>query len=190
MDFVYSLIIALIGIAISVYVARKYGDVAGTKAAIEYEKEKDKKSHQIATYALINQVNVAKEVAKKQQTVHSGDIFAPITKMPVTSFETAFLNGKDSFMANHVVMKKDLDLISRYLSKAYCVNASVDIHIHNNQEPRPGDLGPYNTPRQLALTEIGTLSREIVEILDEIHKLLWISIEVDKMTTALKDKTG
>jgi hypothetical protein len=120
------IIFLLVGVVASFFVAKWFGDVAGTRAAIRYEEEKSRRARIGALRALLNQVELIKKLA---QANAEGDSILKscggLTKLPVQAFETAFVSGEPIASDDRDL----LDAVNGYLSEAYIINSVVDVYL-------------------------------------------------------------
>jgi hypothetical protein len=148
-DIVIGLAIAIFTLIVSSFVsfflARRYGDLAGTKAAIEFEKEKAKQARITTLQSLLNEVLRVRDLAACNFTLEpNGKKIQGVVRMPVIAFETAFLSGETSLSVKRIVdlegkpasvetpglytVAEPLASVTAYLKEAYSINALVDIY--------------------------------------------------------------
>jgi hypothetical protein len=83
----------IVGLLASYYIARRFGDLAGTDAATKYEEEKEKRERVAALQALLNQVGLATKIAQENaRQNYTG--YAPLVRIPTHAFEEAFVSNK------------------------------------------------------------------------------------------------
>ena len=135
------IVVAIIGIGVSIFLSKRYGDKAGTEAAIAYEKQREERERIAALRALLNQVNLIRKIAKSNAS-HETYIthFTDFVQLPTRAFETAFVSDKPPLSDQHEL----LEAVNNYLSKAYVVNSSINFIARieatsiseNSQEPQ------------------------------------------------------
>jgi hypothetical protein len=87
---IIDVVVASVSIGISVYLAKKYGDRAGTDAAIAYEEQREERERVAALQALLNQVALVRKIAdlnsdRDDYVTHLADF----AELPTQAFETA-----------------------------------------------------------------------------------------------------
>ena len=114
--------------------AQEFGDVAGTKAAIRHEKEKDEKMYMAALQVLHGETYRIQELAEHNKNLAPGSARPQVmAHLPTTIFETAILS-KESMLYHKFtipVTPAQLDTIVRslaYLTTADLVNAHISTH--------------------------------------------------------------
>lgn len=120
-----SLIVSLVSLAISLYVAsylqRKYGDVAGVLLDWEFQKKETRGARVAALQSLRNEVARIRKLGQYySEKFGTGEI--PTPKMPVAAFETAFVSGSPSLSAGEELV----DAVCDYLVRADSVNSVID----------------------------------------------------------------
>jgi hypothetical protein len=174
-----SLLISIVAIVVSVAlsrrtlekseeIAQKYGDLAGTKAAIQHEEEKAAQARTIALLALSNEVERILEFARHNAELDPGSYPSAI-RMPVTALETAFLSG-ESVLVGEWEDSELLDFVRSYLTGAYSINASIDFYL-----TFPGSLGTAKAAGDHMVrlaTEIRDRSQELVKDLCRLEEHL------------------
>jgi hypothetical protein len=162
--------------SLAYYLAKKYGDVAGTEAAIEFEKEKAAKARIVALQSLLNEVMRIRDLAhhNSKLTRHHGSSIQSVVRMPVAAFETAFLSGESSLFAEG---KGDtlepFASVTAYLTEAYSINVLIDIYLGLVR----GLSRAENSQRADVITEIVDKSQGLSEILDRLEKYLGCELE-------------
>jgi hypothetical protein len=116
---VVAFITLIISSVVAFFLAKHFGDVAGTKAAIEFEKDKAAKARVAALQSLLNEVERIRKLAK-----HNSDS-KPKVKMPTAAFEAAFVSGTSGL----AVSPDLLNAVTDYLVCADRINMSVDIYV-------------------------------------------------------------
>ena len=118
-------------IPIAFFTAKWYGDVAGGKAAREYEEEKAVQARIIALKSLLNQTAMARNLVGHNSGLPSIDVQRSPLKLPVTPFETAFLSS------DSVLLERDsdstsllLDSVIGYLRQAYAINTYIEVYLN------------------------------------------------------------
>jgi hypothetical protein len=149
-------------------IAEKYGDLAGTKAAIQHEEQKAAQTRMVALRALSNEVARIQEFTR-HNTELDPQSYPSAIRMPVAALETAFLSG-DSVLVGEWDSSELLDSVKSYLTRAYSINALIDLYL-----TFPGSLGTDTTAGahmvRLA-TEIRDESQELVEDLHQLEEQL------------------
>jgi hypothetical protein len=135
MEYMMDVITLIVSSAIAFFLARHFGDVAGTKAAIEFEKEKAAKARVAALQSLLNEITIIRALAtKNSELVHDSPkenvlLTQSVLRMPVTAFETAFLLSESSLLDERSDLSSELLApVKAYLTEAYSINALIDIH--------------------------------------------------------------
>ena len=121
-----NLAMSLVGIAISVWVAIKFGDMAAHRATVKHQERKDAQARVTTLAALLNEVRRAREYAKHNVDVSSilhGQNVAPL-RMPVTSFETAFVKADSANFGD--IPDSLLQAVCSYLTHAGHINSYID----------------------------------------------------------------
>ena len=175
----------IVSSGLAYYLAKKYGDVAGTKAAIEFEKEKAAKARIAALQSLLNEVIRIRDLAHHNSTlVHDSHSIQSVVRLPVTAFETAFLSsesslldeGNDDFDRESVgvgtpglrSVSEPLASVTAYLTGASSINVLVDMYLglvrglSSTEKARIVD----------AINQIIDKSQGLFEILDRLEKYL------------------
>lgn len=144
----------LIGIVTSIIVAWLFGE----KAAVRYEKRKEKEERLAAHQSLINQVRLVEELARCNiERAQAPRNYDSLIRLPVAAFETAFVSEKPP-LSNHPDL---LRMVNTYLAKAYTVNAAIDTYLSLKSSPA-------NQYGQEFVKEAGTECRGVINILDEL----------------------
>jgi hypothetical protein len=126
---VIGIVISIIALVISVLIARYYGDVAGTNAAIKYEEEKSRNAF-INTISSIKQkfesITYTAHYNSQVEATHGG--LHVFVKMPIEVIENAFyspgsvlgeiMKGNDEFQ----------DALGQYFMGAYSINSLIDLY--------------------------------------------------------------
>ena len=129
-----ALVIAVLAALSSYFAAKKFGDVAGTNAAIRYEEGKATRARLIALQALLNQVAVIREMAHHNSKLQVGPgviTTESAIRMPVTTLETALLS-RESVLLDESKNYSNSELfssIAEYLAEAHSTNALVDLRL-------------------------------------------------------------
>ena len=120
-----ALALSIVSIFVSVHVARKYGDVAGAKQIIEYERSRADEAHISALQSLANEVKRIQKLAEHNSQLNPDRTAQPIARLPVAAFETAFVSG----MLASAVSQQLLDAATDYLVCADSINTLVDVYV-------------------------------------------------------------
>jgi len=119
-----NLIISIVGIVVSYFVARRFGDVAGTKAAIKHEEEKTAERRKKILVALHAQVESLPRINTHNQTAtdkHGPPKHLLPIPYPIVPFETAI------FSENGIsVGDKTIQAATDYLLKARELNVLIE----------------------------------------------------------------
>jgi len=164
---IISIVISGIAIIASYVIARKYGDLAGTKAAIEHEKEKEALARKAALVVLRNEVSMLKRYAEYNTGVKV-EKHLPIQRiysMPTEPFEAAFLI-KDSPFPNVQIV--DIEVVADYITAAKNINNYLDFYA----DLRTAHGIDEGSRREDALAQIKSESENIIGILEKIDQLL------------------
>lgn len=174
-------ILAIIAIGVSIltfgvnallshYLARKYGDVAGAKAAIKYQQEQAAKARVVALQSLLNEIERIRKLAdhNSKQVVGSG--VHSVVRMPTTAFETAFLSGESVLLEN---WKGDSDSeilasATDYLNEAYSINVLVDLYLGLVR----GLSSAEDRRRNDVITQVASKCQELSGILNRLEENL------------------
>ena len=153
---VVSAIISGIGIVVSIQTAKKYGDVAGTRVSIDYEKKKAADARVSALTAVLSEVTRIRKLIDLnwEPTKAFG-----LLRMPTAAFVAAFLSGTSALS----VSSETLDTVVRYLAYAEGINSLIE-----NYHSLASSLGTNSSVPEHR-RDIG---KQIVSRLNEIAKLL------------------
>lgn len=157
---------------VAYFVSKRYGDVAGQKAAIEYDMQKAEQARIVAVQALLNEVTRIRSLAS-HNAVPSGPRLTvrSVTKMPVAAFEAAFLSGQSSLLGlseDGSAMSDLVTCVADYLTRADAINTLVELYLglvrglSSVEERRRNDV----------LEKIGQKSKEMAAVLDQLENLL------------------
>ena len=162
-------------------IAKQYGDVAGTKAAIEYEEQKTAKARVVALHALWNEVARIRAVAIQNHALDPRGRHQNAIRMPVAAFETAFLSKESVLLEKWQKESEFFADAKQYLLEAYFVNAQIDFFLSAS-----GALAnPLASEMMVHMTsQIVDRSKEVVKILTRLEEHL--ERELDKQTKALE----
>jgi hypothetical protein len=154
-----------LSIGISVYLAKRYGDRAGTDAAIAYEEQREERERVAALQALLNQVTLVRKIAdlnsdRDDYVTHLADF----VELPTKAFETAFVSEKPPLSSKPEL----LEAVNDYLSKAYVVNSSIDFLARIEVTP----ISENSREPQRVFRDIRDNCRELATILDELQDRL------------------
>jgi hypothetical protein len=92
------ILIAVVTIAASIIAAWKFGDVAGTRAAIEYEEKKQARARLVAVQALLNEVKRIRALAEHNSKLNPREAHQNAVKLPTAALETAFQAGESNLL--------------------------------------------------------------------------------------------
>jgi hypothetical protein len=153
--------------------AKKYGDVAGTKAAIEYEEQKTAKARAVALQALVNDVGRARKISDFDTQIlpHQGAI-----RLPMLAFETAFLSGESILLGEWLQASGSelLESVTTYLAAASSINSLIDVHL--SYSTGAGHASTTNLMHQ-ACEDIRKQAGELDQILDQLDRQLRAELE-------------
>lgn len=176
MEIVVGIITVIVSSIVAFLLARKYGDLAGTKAAIEFEKEKADKARLDALNSLLHEVERARSLANHNSAIKpTAKGPRSVVRMPVTAFETVFLSGDSPFPSDNenVSVQEGVapvstlrDAISSYVTKAYAINLLIEMYIALAR----GLSSAETSWRQTVLTQIINESKEFPPVLNKIEK--------------------
>lgn len=112
----------LVEIVIAIIVAWFFGE----KAAVRYEKKKEKEERIAAHQSLLNQVKLIEHLARSNiERSKEPKNYDSLIRLPVRAFETAFVSEKP-VLSNYPELSQR---VNSYLSEAYAVNAAVDVYL-------------------------------------------------------------
>ena len=121
----------LVSVIGSLIAAKYYGDVAGTRAAIEFEKRKAVQANIVALKALLNEIARIRSIAgRNSELVRHNKSFQTVVRIPVMAFEVAFLSKESSLLEeDENVSSEILDTVTAYLTEAHSINTLVEVYI-------------------------------------------------------------
>lgn len=118
-----ALVVSVAGVVVSYLVARKYGDLAALKAARELHEEDARKARVLVLRSLLNEAARVRKIGESNATVRIG-VIAPVARLPVTAFKTAFVSGTPGLQAGEEL----LQAVADYLACADSVNGLIDVY--------------------------------------------------------------
>jgi len=158
------MIMAAVGVLMSYFVARQYGDVAAVRATRKFYEEDARKARLTALQSLVN------EVARIRKLVEHNSHLLPLTnapvksltKMPIAAFETAFVSGRHGLaVSSHL-----LNAVTDYFTHADSINLLVDIYVAGI----PSGTAVSQTRRRTAVQKIAEIcTAELPKILDQLE---------------------
>jgi hypothetical protein len=167
---VVSIVVSLVALRLSNResrkIAREYGDLAGTKAAIRYEEEKAAKARSVALHSLLNEIARIREFAIQNSKLEPRGRHQNAIKMPVTALETAFLS-KESVLLDRMMDEPGLFAAAKaYLSEAYFINAQIDFFLSVS-----GALANPNVSEMMvhAMSQVRDRSHSMIEVLNQLE---------------------
>jgi len=160
---VVSVIVSCVAIYVSFLAAKKYGDVAGTRAGIEYEKKKATGARVTAIKALLNEVARVRKLADSNSRLDASGL--GMVKMPTGAFETAFVS-KSSLSVSEELLNAALG----YLAQADLINSLIDEH--RSLAPAIGTSRSALDQRTDITRRVPDESKELFKILDQLEDLL------------------
>lgn len=119
LSLVVNLGVLLANSIIAYLLARHFGDVAGTRAAIQFEKEKEAKARAAGLRSLCNEVGRIRKLV-----LHNRGSTSPVG-LPTAAFETAFVSGTPGVSAGDEL----LDAVTDYLVCADRMNVCVAAYL-------------------------------------------------------------
>jgi len=141
-------ILAAVSIGAAVYTAKKYGDVAGAKTLIDWEKENARKARAIALRALLNEVSRVRASADHNLNLSTTKTHLQgLARIPTITFETAFVSARSSVLAegDTEAASRLLRLVTDYLTEASAINTFIDLYLATGT-----GLGPAGGPAIIA----------------------------------------
>ena len=111
-------LISIVSIVISVYVARKYGDVAGAARMIRYEQKRIEQARIAMLQSLIN------EVERIRKVIEHNSQSEPALKVPTSAFEAAFTSGQSRLVPSREL----LSAVADYLTCADTINTWIRVY--------------------------------------------------------------
>lgn len=171
--------ISVMSVIISYFLARHFGDVAGTKAAIAFEKEKASKARIAALRALLNEIEVIRGLAQQNSEINPTESSQTIVlKMPVTTFETAFLSSESNLLDDWGAgLQRLLVSVKAYLARAHAINTLRDYYLASVGQLSSSMSGLW---RKDAANGVKEESCNLLKTLNQLEELL---------TQELKGKT-
>ena len=172
-----SMIVSIITLVVSnrknEAIAKKFGDVAGAIKTIEHEKKQADEARVFALQSLLNEVERIRSLAEHNSQLIPDAQSQPITKMPVSAFETAFVSG----MPISVVSQELLDIVPDYLTRADSINTLVDVYIAGT----PSGENVSKQRMRAAVTETKRIcTDELPRILGQLSNALQRELETTK----------
>ncbi len=160
--------LTVVNVLVAYYLARQYGDLAGTKLTIKHEEKKSAEAHIMAIRSLLNEIARIRKLSDANYPLR-GDIVT-LVKMPTLAFETAFVS-RDSLSVDGSVLEAALD----YLVCADTINALID-HYYG-LAPAMGTSRPVTEECGATRGQIRTASKGLPEILNRLSSLLSRELE-------------
>jgi len=138
----------------------------GEKAAVRYERDKEKREQIAAHQALLNQVKLIKKLAQNNIVrSEAPKNYDSLIKLPVQAFETAFVSEKPILSKHPELLITVID----YLSEAYAVNSAIDTYLSLKS-------GPANQYGQELVREAGNGCGIVLGILEDLSDNLQSSL--------------
>jgi hypothetical protein len=167
-----ALVVSVVGVYVSYLVAKRYGDVAGTRAAWEFQQHDAAKARITALQSLLNEgTRIRKMAHRNSQLVHQVSPPA-IVRMPVAAFEAAFVSGSRCLSDSPDL----LDAVTDYLAEADTINLLIDTYF--SLAPAIGTNQAAISGREDALSRIRDTSKRVPEILDRLDMCLKSELEM------------
>jgi hypothetical protein len=140
--------------------ARKYGDLAGTNAAIAYEEEKAAKARITALDVLSNEVSRIRKLAQANRAQKQG-VWTRV-RLPTVAFERVLFSEMPTLLA-----PETLDIAAKYLAYAETVNSLIDDYLW--LAPAIGS-STYATEKRNDIEKlIITMTLEFLPVLDQLE---------------------
>lgn len=119
---IVSVVGLVVSVGVAIFVAKKYGDVAGAKVILEAQAKNAERARVAAFQSLINEVARIRKLDEYYRDKFGTSQGTPTPRMPVAAFETAFVSGSPSLAASTEL----LDAVCDYLVRADSVNSIID----------------------------------------------------------------
>ena len=167
-ELVIAIVTLIVSIIASYLLARWFGDVAGTKAAIKYEEEKAEKARVVALHSLLNEVGRIRHLAHHNSKQFIGPEVHSVVRLPVTALETVFLSGESVLLEKWQdnIASEVLASVTDYLTEAYSVNALIDLYLGLVR----GLSSAEEHRRNEIISQIASKSQGLIEVLDRLEK--------------------
>ena len=161
---VASIIMGVVTLVASKNIAKKYGDLAGSQAAIDYEERKAAEARTTTLRALRNEVARIRKLGEANSQIRNDGL--GMARMPTTAFETAFVSEPSGLSVDPEL----LDAVVDYLARADAINSRIDTYLGLGAA-----LGQSNYAAEImsdAAQQTRDKSKEILEILGKLDALL------------------
>jgi len=109
---------------ITIIVSVVFSDVAAVITTLIYQNCKAKKARLTVLRALANEVERIRKVVKQNSRLKVVDTVQPVTRMPMITFETAFVSGKPGLDVSDGL----LQAVTDYLACAATINSLVETY--------------------------------------------------------------
>jgi len=164
---VLAILIAVIGTIASVVTsnrtARKYGDLAGQKAAIRYAEEKYAMARIVTLKVLLNVMDMARTFAKFNVNIEMkfDNSIEHVLIMPIVTVETAFLSKGSDLTPDDI---DGSEKVINYLAEAHFVNQLIQRYLELSTQVGSDQMAQ----KRKVLSQIHSKSEEIVVIIDKL----------------------
>lgn len=175
---VMALIVSAMALILNVWVAKKFGDLAGTNAAIKYEEEKDAKAYIVTLQALLHEVIRIRGLVNANAKLNRDCVrIQAVVRLPVKSFETAFVSGESNLLVGELGDVETLGLyptseplksVMKYLTEASYFNSLIDVYLGVDRGVGSAD----KSFRREFVNLIVDKSQELFEVLDQLEEHL------------------
>ena len=166
-----SLLIGVAAIVISWLIAKKYGDVAGTRAAIQYQEERDSQARRAALASLMLEVGRVAALAEHNADTDALRLGRPVVRIPVHTFETAFLGADSPLLQDPHSRGSTSEMLAPiwdYLTEASAINSLVDVYL----ALAPGTSSEERNRINRVLIQISERSTNIATLMGQIASML------------------
>jgi hypothetical protein len=127
---------SIVGVAVSYWVARKYGDMAAVRAGRKLHDEDARRARVTALRSLLNETERIRKVVEHNASLAIYPVRSVI-RLPTSAFETAFVSGTPGLDASDELLRSVTD----YLVRADAVNSFVDAY-PSSIAGQSGNIGP------------------------------------------------
>ena len=178
---IVALVLSGISIGVSIWATKrtlwateKYGDLAGTKEHLDFERQEARDARVSALLALRAETGRITAVAK-HNAMGGGGYMPAVARMPVTAFERAFLSSETSLLSGGQYvdgLEGCLSLVNEYLTQAYAINGLIGLYLGTIAA-----LGP--TEKDIAADALRQIAEKAGKLPDIMTQLQ------DRLTTAI-----
>jgi hypothetical protein len=164
------IIVSIAGVIVSYIVAKKYGDLAAVEASRKLHEEDARRARLVALRSLLNEVERIRKVAEHNSGLAPPQVAEPVTRVPTTAFETAFVSGTSNIDGSPEL----LEAVTDYLACADSVNSLVDIYVAGTTSA--GGAGAHRVTES-ARKIVEYCENNLLEILDRLKTFLQRELE-------------